>query len=162
MPVNNAIGTIVLATESRNIDMVFVAGGLRKWQGKLIGQDIDALRTMVRDFARLHRRAGRLRHPADASDPPQARRDPAPPRRQLRLDRRSPHARDLREHPISGGVEGGQALVLAVFGNDVARLFEARGPAIAPERDQRLRVGSVFEAVIDVARDVGELAGLAG
>ncbi len=49
MPVNNAFGTIVLATESHNIDMVFVAGGLRKWQGKLIGHDIDALRTMVRD-----------------------------------------------------------------------------------------------------------------
>jgi hypothetical protein len=32
MPVNNAIGTIVLATESRNIDMVFVAGRLRKPQ----------------------------------------------------------------------------------------------------------------------------------
>jgi cytosine/adenosine deaminase-related metal-dependent hydrolase len=49
MPVNNAIGTIVLATESRNIDMVFVAGRPRKWQGKLVNQDIAALRNMVRD-----------------------------------------------------------------------------------------------------------------
>lgn len=49
MPVNNAIGTIVLATESRNIDMVFVGGNLRKWQGRLVGLDIDALRGMVRD-----------------------------------------------------------------------------------------------------------------
>ncbi len=49
MPVNNAIGTIVLATESHNIDMVFVAGSLRKWQGKLIGHDIDALRTLVHE-----------------------------------------------------------------------------------------------------------------
>ena len=49
MPMNNAIGTIALATESRNIDMVFVAGSLRKWRGELIGQDIDALREMVRD-----------------------------------------------------------------------------------------------------------------
>ena len=49
MPVNNAIGTIVLATESRNIDMVFVAGRPRKWQGRLVDQDIGALRTMVRD-----------------------------------------------------------------------------------------------------------------
>jgi hypothetical protein len=49
MPINNAIGTIVLATESRNIDMVFVSGRARKWRGILIGQDIDALRTMVRD-----------------------------------------------------------------------------------------------------------------
>jgi cytosine/adenosine deaminase-related metal-dependent hydrolase len=49
MPLNNAIGTIALATESRNIDMVFVAGSLRKWQGQLIGYDIDALRRIVRD-----------------------------------------------------------------------------------------------------------------
>jgi 5-methylthioadenosine/S-adenosylhomocysteine deaminase len=49
MPVNNAIGTIVLATESHNIDMVFVAGSLRKWRRKLIGQDVDSLRAMVRD-----------------------------------------------------------------------------------------------------------------
>ena len=49
MPVNNAIGTIVLSTESKNIDMVFVAGRLRKWQGRLVGQDIDALRVMVHD-----------------------------------------------------------------------------------------------------------------
>jgi hypothetical protein len=49
MPVNNAVGTIVLATECSNIDMVFVAGSLRKWRGKLIGQDIDALRTLVHD-----------------------------------------------------------------------------------------------------------------
>jgi 5-methylthioadenosine/S-adenosylhomocysteine deaminase len=49
MPVNNAIGTIVLATESHNIDMVFVAGKLRKWRRKLIGLDIDALRAMVRN-----------------------------------------------------------------------------------------------------------------
>jgi hypothetical protein len=49
MPINNAIGTIALATESGNIDMVFVAGSLRKWRGELIGQDIDALRKMVRD-----------------------------------------------------------------------------------------------------------------
>ena len=49
MPVNNAIGTIVLSTESSNIDMVFVAGSLRKWQGKLLGQDINALRKTVHE-----------------------------------------------------------------------------------------------------------------
>ncbi len=48
MPLNNAVGTIALATESRNIDMVFVGGALRKWRGELIAQDIDALREMVR------------------------------------------------------------------------------------------------------------------
>ena len=34
MPVNNAIGTIVLATESHNIDMVFVAGGTAQMAGQ--------------------------------------------------------------------------------------------------------------------------------
>ncbi|MCB1486519.1 MAG: amidohydrolase family protein [Bauldia sp.] len=49
LPLNNAVGTVVLATESRNIDIVFVGGAIRKWQGELVGQDIDALRTLVRD-----------------------------------------------------------------------------------------------------------------
>jgi cytosine/adenosine deaminase-related metal-dependent hydrolase len=49
MPVNNAIGTIVSSTENANIDMVFVAGRLRKWQGKVFGHDLNALRTMVKD-----------------------------------------------------------------------------------------------------------------
>ena len=48
MPLNNAIGTVVLATESRNVDMVFVAGSLKKWRGELLGHDADQLRTMVR------------------------------------------------------------------------------------------------------------------
>jgi cytosine/adenosine deaminase-related metal-dependent hydrolase len=57
--------TVVLATESKNIDMVFVAGSLRKWQGKLIGQDIDCAAWHGAGLARLHRLAGRLRHQAD-------------------------------------------------------------------------------------------------
>ncbi len=49
MPVNNAIGTIVSSTENANIDMVFVAGHVRKWQGKVLGADLNALRTMVKE-----------------------------------------------------------------------------------------------------------------
>jgi cytosine/adenosine deaminase-related metal-dependent hydrolase len=49
MPVNNAIGTIVSSTENANIDMVFVAGRLRKWQGKVLGVELNALRTLVKD-----------------------------------------------------------------------------------------------------------------
>jgi hypothetical protein len=49
LPINNAMGTIVSSTENANIDMVFVAGGLRKWQGKVLGVDLGALRTMVKD-----------------------------------------------------------------------------------------------------------------
>ena len=47
MPVNNAVGTIVLATESRNIDMVFVAGAVRKWRGGFVGADIASVRRLV-------------------------------------------------------------------------------------------------------------------
>jgi cytosine/adenosine deaminase-related metal-dependent hydrolase len=49
LPLNNAFGTIVLSTESHNIDMVFVAGNVRKWQGQLLGADVAALRKMVRE-----------------------------------------------------------------------------------------------------------------
>lgn len=49
LPLNNAVGTAVLATESGNIDTVMVGGAVRKWAGELVGQDISALRTLVRD-----------------------------------------------------------------------------------------------------------------
>ncbi len=96
MPVNNAIGTIVLATESHNIDMVFVAGGLRKWQGRLIGHDIDALRNLVRDSRDyVASKVGFDIRPTRKIRA-EARRDPAPPRRQLRRDRRPAQPGDVR------------------------------------------------------------------
>ena len=39
-----------------------------------------------------------------------------------------------------------------VLGDDIAGLLQARRAAIAPERDQRLGVRAVLEAVVDVAR----------
>jgi cytosine/adenosine deaminase-related metal-dependent hydrolase len=47
MPLNDAIGTLVLGADARNIDTVLVAGKVRKWNGALIGVDVDALRGEV-------------------------------------------------------------------------------------------------------------------
>ncbi|AVP70687.1 amidohydrolase family protein [Prescottella equi] len=47
MPLNDAIGTLVLGSDARNIDTVLVAGNPRKWAGSLVGEDIDALRAEV-------------------------------------------------------------------------------------------------------------------
>ncbi|MEN3534900.1 amidohydrolase family protein [Microbispora sp. ZYX-F-249] len=47
MPLNDAVGTLVLGSDARNIDAVLVAGNARKWAGSLVGEDIDALRDEV-------------------------------------------------------------------------------------------------------------------
>ncbi|MFP7834289.1 amidohydrolase family protein [Marisediminicola sp. LYQ134] len=47
MPLNDAVGTLVLGTDPRNIDTVLVAGNPRKWGGALVGDDIDELRDVV-------------------------------------------------------------------------------------------------------------------
>jgi cytosine/adenosine deaminase-related metal-dependent hydrolase len=47
LPLNNAIGTIVQGSDSRNVDTVLVAGKVRKWCGKLVGQDLPMLRRMA-------------------------------------------------------------------------------------------------------------------
>lgn len=47
MPLNDAVGTLVLGSDARNIDTVLVAGTARKWAGALVGEDIDALRADV-------------------------------------------------------------------------------------------------------------------
>ncbi|MEV8195450.1 MULTISPECIES: amidohydrolase family protein [Rhodococcus] len=47
MPLNDVVGTLVLGSDTRNIDTVLVAGNPRKWAGSLIGEDIDALREDV-------------------------------------------------------------------------------------------------------------------
>ena len=47
MPLNDAIGTLVLGTDLRNVDSVFVAGRPLKWAGRLVGVDVDALRAEV-------------------------------------------------------------------------------------------------------------------
>jgi cytosine/adenosine deaminase-related metal-dependent hydrolase len=47
MPLNDAIGTLVLGADARNIHTVLVAGNPRKWAGNLVGEDLDALRAEV-------------------------------------------------------------------------------------------------------------------
>jgi cytosine/adenosine deaminase-related metal-dependent hydrolase len=47
LPLNNAVGTIVQGTDSRNIDVVMVAGEVRKWRGQLVGADIASVRRLV-------------------------------------------------------------------------------------------------------------------
>jgi len=48
-PSNNAIGTIVAAADSRNVDTVIVGGRVRKFRGKIIGLDWERFRRMVDD-----------------------------------------------------------------------------------------------------------------
>lgn len=47
MPLNDAVGTLVLGSDARNIEAVLVAGHARKWAGSLVSVDIDALRAEV-------------------------------------------------------------------------------------------------------------------
>ncbi len=47
MPLNNAYGTVVSAADTRNVELVFVAGQLRKWDRALVGHDLAAVRDMV-------------------------------------------------------------------------------------------------------------------
>ncbi len=45
MPLNNAVGTVVLGADTSSVRNVFVGGRLMKWNGKLVGVDINKVRT---------------------------------------------------------------------------------------------------------------------
>ncbi|WP_374115855.1 amidohydrolase family protein [Kineococcus sp. TRM81007] len=47
MPLNDPVGTLVLAADARNINGVLVAGTARKWDGHLLGVDVAGLRQQV-------------------------------------------------------------------------------------------------------------------
>lgn len=47
MPLNNAVGTVVLGADTRNVDSVFIAGQAKKWRGMLVEQDLAAVRRLV-------------------------------------------------------------------------------------------------------------------
>ena len=47
LPLNNALGTIVLGTDTKNVDAVFIGGRLRKWDGAIVGVDMDRLRELA-------------------------------------------------------------------------------------------------------------------
>ena len=46
-PLNNVPGTIVTLMDTSNVENVFVAGKVVKWQGKLVGVDLNRLRHMI-------------------------------------------------------------------------------------------------------------------
>ncbi|WJK36990.1 amidohydrolase family protein [Solwaraspora sp. WMMA2065] len=47
MPLNDAVGTLVLGADARNVDTVVVAGRFRKAAGRLVDVDLDELRRTV-------------------------------------------------------------------------------------------------------------------
>lgn len=47
LPLNNAVGTVVTAADTRNVEAVFVDGQVRKWAGRLVGHDIKKMRDLV-------------------------------------------------------------------------------------------------------------------
>jgi 5-methylthioadenosine/S-adenosylhomocysteine deaminase len=49
LPFNNAVGTVVLGADARNVDTVFVAGEVRKWRGELVGHDLARVRRLARE-----------------------------------------------------------------------------------------------------------------
>jgi 5-methylthioadenosine/S-adenosylhomocysteine deaminase len=46
-PVNNVPGTVVTLMDTSNVENVFVAGKVMKWQGKLVGVDLHRLRLQI-------------------------------------------------------------------------------------------------------------------
>ena len=49
MPVNNAYGAVALGMDTRNVDTVFIGGQVKKWQGELVGVDLDRVRRLVNE-----------------------------------------------------------------------------------------------------------------
>jgi 5-methylthioadenosine/S-adenosylhomocysteine deaminase len=47
IPMNNAPGTVVTMMDTSNVKHVFIAGQIKKWNGELVGVDIDSLRQRV-------------------------------------------------------------------------------------------------------------------
>ena len=58
-PSNNAVGTVVAAADTRNVDTVIVGGTIRKFRGKLVGVNMSKFRQQVDESrAHLFRQAG--------------------------------------------------------------------------------------------------------
>lgn len=58
-PLNSAYGTVVYGTSSNNVELVMVAGNVKKFNGEMIGFDMDAIRKRAeesRDY--LYEKAG--------------------------------------------------------------------------------------------------------
>ena len=46
-PLNNVPGTVVTLMDTSNVETVFVAGKIVKWQGKLVGVDLGRPRRLI-------------------------------------------------------------------------------------------------------------------
>src|ERR1700674_177905 len=46
-PLNNVPGTVVTLMDTSNVEHVFIAGKVMKWQGKLVGVDLTRLRSQI-------------------------------------------------------------------------------------------------------------------
>ena len=58
-PSNHAVGTVVLAADTRNIDTVIIGGKVRKLRGKMIGVNMERFRQLADESrAYLFMRAG--------------------------------------------------------------------------------------------------------
>ena len=49
MPLTNAVGTVVSHAHAGNIEAVFIAGEVRKWDGTLVGHDLAGIRGRVHE-----------------------------------------------------------------------------------------------------------------
>ena len=47
VPVNNAYGAVVLGMDTSNVDTVLIGGQVKKWQGELVGVDLDRVRRLA-------------------------------------------------------------------------------------------------------------------
>jgi cytosine/adenosine deaminase-related metal-dependent hydrolase len=47
LPLNNAIGTVVQGADTKNVDLVWIAGEVKKWRGALLGLDLDRVRSLA-------------------------------------------------------------------------------------------------------------------
>ena len=46
-PSNHALGTVVLAADTRNIDTVIIGGKIRKLRGKMVGVNMERFRQLA-------------------------------------------------------------------------------------------------------------------
>lgn len=65
MPLNNAVGTVVLGADVSSVRNVLIAGQIRKWKGKLVGVDVDRVRRLVHESRDYVAQASGLWEPSD-------------------------------------------------------------------------------------------------
>jgi cytosine/adenosine deaminase-related metal-dependent hydrolase len=65
MPLNNAIGTVVIGADTSSVRNVLIAGQFKKWDGKLVGVDVERIRRLVHESRDYVARASGLWEPDD-------------------------------------------------------------------------------------------------